>query len=265
MGMKAEAEETFQRALRYRRGDFAIYNDFAVFYYRQGRYDDAIEQIQKALSLNPEYILGYNNLGAFLFSQDRMQEAIEAFQRSLSIQPNHKAHMQLGTVLFYEGQYEDAAEMYQKALEWTDTDYRIWGFVADSYYWAPYGLEKAHEYYEQAALLAEKLIETKPNDPLILSDLAAYYVRMGNHAKAQQLLNRVEAFEPSNLEVILRMAEVYENMGYRETALKWMEAVIAQDYPLPEVQRNPGLRDLFTDERFQSLIKGNTESVNLDQ
>lgn len=85
--------------------------------------------------------------------------------------------------------------------------------------------------------------------------MADYYGMMGNSPKALSLLKQVLALEPSDLGVMFRIGEIYEQLGERETALKWIETALKKGYSVTETERNPFLRELRADERFQLLLK----------
>ncbi|RKY86624.1 hypothetical protein DRQ11_08105, partial [candidate division KSB1 bacterium] len=161
----------------------------------------------------------------------------------------------LGTLYFYQGCYTDAAQMYKQALELLDNDYRVWGYLAASYYWTPNERDKAQTIYQQAAYLAEQRLKVNPRDSDVLSDLAGYYGRMGNRSRALSLLEQVLILEPSNLEVMFRIADIYELLGERELALNWIKTALQKGYSLAEIDRYPGLRKLRADERFQRLVE----------
>ena len=255
IGKLEQAEMTYQKAIQLRPRYWVNHNVLGVFYYRHGRYEDAVKQFQQVVALTPDNIKGYNNLGGLYFYLERWQEARQMFERSLTIKSNYTAYSNLGTLYFYQGCYTDAAQMYKQALELLDNDYRVWGYLAASYYWTPNERDKAQTIYQQAAYLAEQRLKVNPRDSDVLSDLAGYYGRMGNRSRALSLLEQVLILEPSNLEVMFRIADIYELLGKRELALNWIKTALQKGYSLAEIDRYPGLRKLRADERFQRLVE----------
>ncbi|MBL7136263.1 MAG: protein kinase [Candidatus Marinimicrobia bacterium] len=255
MGKIDQAEMKYQKAIRLQPKYWSTYNNLGVFYYRQGRFEEAVKQFQKVVTLTPGNTRGYNNLGGLYFGLERWEEAGKMFERSLAIKPDYTVYSQLGTLSYYEARYADAVRMYEKALELKDDDYRVWGFLAASYYWTPVKRDRAEAIYKQAVYLAEQQLEANPLDPEVISDLADYYGMMENSPKALSLLKQVLALEPSDLGVMFRIGEIYEQLGERETALKWIETALKKGYSVTEAECNPFLRELRADERFQLLLK----------
>ena len=58
-----------------------------------------------------------------------------------------------------------------------------------------------------------------------------------------------------DLEDIFAFADIYEQLGEREQALKWIEIALDKGYTLAKINQNPGLKNLQTDVRFQKLLE----------
>ena len=61
------AEATHRRALALQPNYWAVYNQLGFFYYRAGRYAEAIPMFREFARLRPDSVRAYNNLGAVLF------------------------------------------------------------------------------------------------------------------------------------------------------------------------------------------------------
>ena len=187
---------------------------------------------------------------------ERWPEARDMFERSLQIKPNYAAYSNLGSLYFFqEARYQDAAQMYEKALEFNNRDYRVWGSLASAYYWAPEERPKASANYKRAAQMAEEQLKVNPNDASVLSHLADFYAMLGEKDKALQFLEKSLDLAPNDAEVMARAGETYEQLGQREKALEWIGKALKKGYPLATLERNPGLRELRTDPRFKSLTQ----------
>ncbi len=253
------AEKAYQKAVQLRPKDSTVHNTLGVFYCQQSRWEEALKEFQEVVKLTPDFVKGLNNLGALYFYLKRRKDARQVFEHSLSIKPTYEAYSNLGTLYFYEGLYTHAIGMFKKALEKSDADYLIWGFLAESYYWTLEERDKAHSNYLRAAKIAEKEARKKPNDPEILSRLASYYGRMGNRSKSLSMLDRVTAIKSLTPEVMFLIAATYEQTGEREEALQWIKSALDKDFSLAEIENNPGLSDLRSDRRFQELLQNRKE------
>jgi len=249
------AERTFKRAIRLKPDYWAGYNDMGVFYYKRGRYDDAIEQFKMVIKLIPDNYRGYNNLGGIYYMLERRDDAREMFERSLAIHKSYNIYSNLATLYFIEGKYEDAARTYELALQLNDNDYRTWGNLAAAYFWIREKKDKAIDTYKHAIELAEERLKVNPKDPDVISALAAYYSDISNKKKSLKLLKQSLDIAPDNLEIMFRAASTYENLGMRDNALLWIGKAIENGYSRSDIENQPELKQLVTDERYQQLLQ----------
>lgn len=252
-GRLEDAEETLKNAIALRPSYWAGYNALGAFYRRQGRYEEAIEQFKIVTALTPENAWGFQNLGSVYFALGQDSNAVEMFEQSLDIQPDYRVYSNLGTYYFYTGEYATAAQMYEKALELEEVDYKVWGYLGESYYWAPGMRDSAAPHFRRAIEMAQKLLELNPNDPDVLWRLAGYYTRTGERDQALTALQKLEELEPSALEILFGMGDAYEALGEREKALRWIGEAVSNGYTLTEIERAPSLRELREDPRYEDI------------
>lgn len=175
------------------------------------------------------------------------------FERSLEIEPSHTGYSNLATLYFYQGQYVEAARMYEKALEFNDHDYVVWGIMASAYYWTPDERYRAEDAYRRAIAIAEDHRKVNPHDAGLLSQLAGYYLMAGEDSQAHALLKKVIAIKPEDLHVLFRIGSTYEILGEREAAQEWIGKAMQEGYSLAEIESAPSLRELRSVPRFQEL------------
>ena len=258
-----EAERTFKKAIGLKPDYWAGYNDLGVFYYKRGKYEDAIEQFKMVIKLTPDNYRGYNNLGGIYYMLERREDAREMFERSLTIHKSYNIYSNLGTLYYIEGKYEDAAHNYELALSLNDNDYLTWGNLAAAYFWIQRKRDKAIETYKFAIEIAEERLKVNPKDSDVISNLARYYSDIGNKKKSLKLLRQSLDIAPDNVEVMYRAASTYEKLGMRDDALEWIGNAIENGYPRTEIESQPELKQLVTDERYQQLLLGNNNTPNL--
>jgi serine/threonine-protein kinase len=68
---------------------------------------------------------------------------------------------------------------------------------------------------------------------------------------------------PDNLEVMFRAAYTYENLGMRDDALLWIGKAIENGYSRSEIENQPELKQLVTDERYQQLLQDKNNNPDL--
>jgi serine/threonine protein kinase/tetratricopeptide (TPR) repeat protein len=253
LGKLNEAEATYRRAIDVRPQYWGVYNQLGKFYYAQARYDDAAKMFSQVVALAPDSYRGYSNLGGVYLAQGRYSEAVPLFERSASIRPTSFAYSNLATGYFYEQRFADAARTYEQAVKLEESDYVVWGNLAESYYWAPG--ERAHsaQIYAKAIALAEGSLRVNPRDTVVLYHLALFNAMLQHRAKALAYLQRAMAVTPQDPELWFKAAKVYTQLGQTGDALAALEKAVAEGYTSFWVRDDPIFANLASDVRFQKL------------
>ncbi len=254
MNMQKEAEKTYKKAIQLKSGYWGGYNDLGVFYFQQARYDEAIVQFEQVNTLTPDNYKGYNNLGGIYYLLKRWPDARNMFEKSIELKPTYSASSNLGTLYYIEGEYKKAIDMYKLALQLNEHDYQVWGNLASAYYWAGYDSSVVADTYRQAISRALERKNVNQNDPVVLSQLAAYYSMLGEDEKSKALIEHSLKLAPENVPVLYRAATVYEQLGNREVALYWIERAIRMGYSVSEIRYQPELKGLVQDDRFAGIV-----------
>jgi Flp pilus assembly protein TadD len=106
----AEAEQSFQQALKLERGspaneDPAI--DYGVFLYRRGRAEEALKPLQAALDRHPDSARAHLEMGCVLLALDRAADAASHLQRAGALDSAvPRAHLLLGRAYLRLGKPE---------------------------------------------------------------------------------------------------------------------------------------------------------------
>ncbi len=67
-----------------------------MLFYRQKKYDDALQKFQAAVALKPGNAVSVNNLGYFYHVMGRYDEALSYLEKTLAIDPRRKeAHQNI--------------------------------------------------------------------------------------------------------------------------------------------------------------------------
>ncbi len=254
LGEQTVAESVFVEATRNRPRDARARRELARFYVDAQQFKEAALQYEIAAKLAPGDMWLYNGLYYCYDNLGESQKATEALERGLAVRESYQTYCSLGYDFFYDARYADAARAYQRAVELAeDDDYRVWGDLAESYYWSPGKQDTARVLFLHAAELAEVLLVTEPTSCEALSNLASYYASAGEEEKSREALGRLLALEPNEAGVWSRIGEVYEILGDRETALHWIGKSLDQGYRTDELLLGPRFKDIRADIRFQSL------------
>jgi len=200
--------------------------------------------------LTPESSKGYYNLGGVYFFLGEWQKAEDMFQNSVQIDPSSAGYSNLGTLNFYLGNYEKSALMYEKALAISDKDYQIWAGLAEAYRWQGNQDEKSRNCYLKAISLAEEQLQIRTGDLEIETDLAGYHASLGHQEKAHELLQKLIHQKIENVETYFRIGEIFEMLGDREEALRWIGQALENGFSKKMINAYPGLKSLRADERY---------------
>jgi tetratricopeptide (TPR) repeat protein len=250
-----KAEATYLKGIQLKPSYWAGYSNLGRFYYRVGRFEDSLQQFKQVVVLTPDNEQGYASLGAIYYHLERWEEARDAYEQSISIRPNQAALRNLGVLYYSEEHYAEAAQAFEKALDLSGKDYRLVGNVGAAYYWMPGMREKGRLKFREAAQMAEERRKLNPKDITILSDLAGYYGVLGERTAALSLILQLAASVPADVHVTHEIAQTYEQLGDRTQAIHWLGKALKQGYSVRDVEQNPWLKDLRTDERFRRLLQ----------
>jgi tetratricopeptide (TPR) repeat protein len=240
----SKAETTYRRALAQQPSYWAVYNQFGVFYYRGGRYAEAIPMFRETIRLRPDSVRSYNNLGAALFKADRFAEARQAYQGSIRISPSAGAYTNLGNLEYYVGNYRAAAAAFEEATKLTPEKYLYWANLADAYRWTPELKSQAPRAYETAAHLAERELSLNPNNATAHATLAICDAKLGKIDRARLHIRRALEIEPANPDHFLYAAIVADIAGKSDEAIGWIRKAVAAGLGAAQIEREPELGNL---------------------
>ncbi|TVR26491.1 MAG: serine/threonine-protein kinase [Balneolaceae bacterium] len=256
LGSIDQAEETYKRSIRLRPTYWAGYNQLGGFYYGQGKFTEAVQQYEKVIELIPNSSYGYSNLGVVYYYLEDYPKAIELFNKASEIEPGYFIWSNLGTLHYYhESNFEEAAQMYENALNISDHDHRVWAHLASASYWSGRDSLAVKEYYQKALTLAKEEERVNPRDAELLVNIAGYQTALGDFSEARQNLTYALELAPENISVICNAGIVYEQLGDRDRALTLITNALERGYAYSEIENDPHLREFLRDPRFISFIQ----------
>lgn len=254
LGDQKEAERAYRRALEMRRDAPGGYASLAAYLFSIGRYKEAEPLFKRAIELAPENPKSYSNLGGVYYSMGDYAQARTMFEKSIAIQPNYRAYSNLGTIDYFQERFSDAARDFEKALALDNRDYRVWHNLAASYYWVPGQKAKAAETYLHAKGMIEEQLKVNPRDADLIMLLADCEAMLDHNARALQLVRQSLQISPDDVEHWFVAAEVYEKIGNREEALKYVKKALDKGFSRTSLEHSAGLRELRADPRFKAMM-----------
>ena len=165
MGLSDKAEQAWHKAIDLRPNSVDAYNQLAIFEMGRGDYAGAAANFRKASRLAPDNAPILGNLGAALAYSGAADESRSVLQRSIQLAPAAPAWNNLGDLDLKQGHFADAANDYEKALEFNKADYRVWSNMAAAYARTPGQKDKSKDAFLHAAQMTRESLKTNPNDP----------------------------------------------------------------------------------------------------
>ncbi len=260
-----EAESTYKKAIEMKPDYWAGYAELGVFYSQYGRFEESAEQFKIVTELSPGNASAYRNLGGVYYYLGEQDKALEAFERSAEIQPNYGVYSNMATMNYFNGKFNEAAVNYEKALDLNDRDYRVWSFLGSAYkYSDPPNLEGVKRAMWRAIDLAEKQLSINPRDPGLLLSLASYHLDLQENVKADSLLEKALKLQPAEVNHVIQVGIIYEHLGNRQDALKWIEKATDSGYMLEEFldMPDPELDSIRNDPEFLKIADRYFNKVN---
>jgi Flp pilus assembly protein TadD len=248
-----EAEAAYRKAIELRPELWSAWNYLGGFYMDQNRFADAEAAFRKALELAPDNVRASSNLGVALYYQDRTREAEETWKRALQLQAYPGAARNLAALQFSDRRYAEAVRTLEQAVASGSSDYTLWRSLGAARYWAPGQRPRAAEAYRRAAELAEQERRVDPTNARLIAHLADCRAMLGEADKARVLAGEAARLAPDSRRVAEVLSGVYEHVGDRDGALRWLTTAVKAGYPLSDVESDPTFEKLRQDPRYAKL------------
>lgn len=245
-----------EKAIKAYPEDRIFYDDIGNIFSRKGEYEKAEEAYRSSIKIAPDNPRAYASLSHELHMQGKTGEAINVVQNGLKISRNSELYNNLGTYLYFQGQYNQAAQAFERTLEFEGNahDYFYWANLADAYRWTSGRRGEAELAFLRAIQLLKVEINKRPNHPALHSRNALYHAKMGESETALASLEKV--LSKGNLPPVqlYRATVTLEILGDRQGALIMLERTIDAGYTLIEISNDPELAQLRQDKDYQRLL-----------
>ena len=255
-GEFSKAEDVIEVAISTYPNRALFYTKRGDFHARKDEFKSAESDFRRAISLFPDNPRTYAQLAHSLHMQGQTEKAVEAIQRGLTISETALLYSNLGTYLFFQGQYDLAASAFEKTLDLSgDThDYLYWANLGDAFRWSENKKDEAAVAYKRALQLLQVGLNKNPKDANLKSRAALFNAKLGDLDKVQTYMDSFELTPSSPSIQLYRAVVTYEIMSNRKKALEFLEAAIRSNYPLTEILNDPELAQLRQDPSYHRLL-----------
>ena len=252
MNRPDQAITTYRKALEAQPDYYLPYIDFGRFYRKQLQFPEAEQLFRHVTVIAPDLAVGHTVLGLVLQQQNRLSEAEQAFLTSLRLQETGLALIDLGALYYQEEFYDKAVQYFTRSLALDGPNALRYANLADAYRHSS-RTEEATKSYRMAEALARSDVERNPSDPSKRSLHAFILAHLKVDDLAKYEINQALVMGAGSAAVTRDAVLVYESLGEREMTMK-----VLADAPLPlieELSRQPDVRSLQQDTRFQELLR----------
>jgi len=95
-----------------------VHNKAGVFFFEEGKWDEAAEEVSYALRLRPDFVEALTNLGATYLKKKDYDRALEVCERAVEMDPAYaSAYNNMGMAYVGLGDYEQAVRVWEYALD----------------------------------------------------------------------------------------------------------------------------------------------------
>lgn len=228
-----------------------------TLFYQAGDYAKAEQAFRDSIAKKPTGVVAYANLNATLTRENRIDEGLAVLQQGLRLRPQGRLYSNLGTALFFQGRYLEAADAFQRGIssrKGSPNDYLKWANLADALRWVPGREADSRAAYAHALQLLDPLLKPSGKDATLLSQAGLYAAKLGDGERAQAWTAQALALAAPTPDLLFRAAMVAELTGSRDTALQRLQQARQRGYPPHFIDQEPDLVGLRRDLRYHQLI-----------
>jgi Flp pilus assembly protein TadD len=242
----------YQRAMDLRPAYWENYNRVGYFYLQIGNFQQAERMYRKVIELRPESPIGFSNLAGTLILAGKSQQAVPLLQAALRINPTVEGYINLGFVYYSGGQYDLAAQEWQRAIDLAPEDAGAYANLGDAYRHLG-NLDEARTAYGRAIDLNQKALQVNANQVEARISLSIALAGIGRCDQAREQAAQAITAEPKSPTNHYYVALAYAVCGDRAEALRHTAAAI-KGGALSDVRSNPDLKRLLKDPGIQGLL-----------
>jgi serine/threonine-protein kinase len=257
---KPEAASALEQALARFPNERIFLDGMGALLFSQGDLAGAERLFRRSIDAKPTGVYGYANLAGVLLHEGKTYDALAVLQQGLRVRPHGNLYNNLGTILFSQGRYAEAADAFERALssaKGRPNDSLKWANLADALRWVPGREEDAKAAYRRALELMK--LDPADSDATAASRAAVYAARLGDARVSQWIATALRA-APKAPEVRFRVALAYAALGRGDDALEELGAAVALGYPAHLIESEPDFHSLRRDRRYHQIMSRRSPS-----
>ncbi len=183
----------------------------------------AAERFEKILLAKPQYGTAFDRFYEFHRGQGTLDALSQRLRENADAKKDANAYQLLGLVEAQRGEHTKAVELFRKATELAATDVNAWINLARA-------LIAVQKFDESLAAL-KNASEQKPPQSVVLEMvklLSQIVERAADRELASLIVSELAGQYPTNVPINEQLAEIFVDLGRAESALPLFDALIAQ-------------------------------------
>ena len=210
----------------------------------------AERELKRSLELNPGYPTVHQWYAFYLSAMGRSVEALEELRKARTLDP-HSLVILTSTmqVLYFARRHEEAIDLGRQVIE-MDPNY-----VLGHHNLGQALVQKSR--YPEAIAEYQRALTASGGSPAMLMSLGHAYAVAGDRAKAEDVLQQLEALSRKRYVPALYTSVVLMGLGRKADALHWLRKAFQErsDYFI-FIKVEPMVDPLRSDPAFQDLVRG---------
>ncbi|OUD12212.1 tetratricopeptide repeat protein [Thioflexithrix psekupsensis] len=196
------------------------YNERAILYAENGKYDEAFADFNQAIELEPKKADYYNNRGFFYLKQKQYEKALADYNQAIALSPKKaRYYNDRGNVYLEQKQYEKALADFNQAIALNPKEIG---------YYHNRGLVHAKQkQYEEALADYNQAIALNPKEAGFYFNRGNIYSEQKQYEKALADFNQAITLNPKEAVFYLERGTVHSKQGQYEKALSDYDKAIA--------------------------------------
>lgn len=222
----------------------------------KGPHTEAVGTANRAIRLGPHSAVAWTAFGAVTAMSGDFAAAEPAFVRAIELDATlFETYHYFGHACFEAGEYERAAELYERAVAVRPDDYQALVFARQAYRLLGRAPEERAA-AERQATAAERALRADPTNARALSLGSGSLIMLGRIDEARNWMRRACALEPNEPYVHYNAASVLARLGNVEEALSELENGTENGRLCRSswVEHDEDLASLRGHPRFQALL-----------
>lgn len=234
---------------------FIVKKHFAIgyAYFKQSKYQEAIDIYNEVLKINPKFLLAHVALGYAYEKIGDLENAEETFREAIAINKSiADGHAGLGLILFRKGNLKESFNEYDKAIK-ANPNYSLAHTGLGYVYYALGKKEDAFKEFKTA-------IELNPDDFYVRNALGYYYYEKGQFDLALEEFKTALGINYNDVDARYNIGNLYlAEKKYDDAIIQFKEAVsiypqgIAPRIRLAEIYSEQGKLKESANEYLQIL------------